>query len=65
MTETIKAFPSQNILGFVETDSAGNKTVKNFSGRIVAYYDADKDLTKDASLTPVAFGDVASGFLLR
>ena len=44
--EIIKDFKGF-IIGWVETDSNGNKTVKDFKGFILGYYDKQADQTKD------------------
>lgn len=44
--ETIKDF-SNIIIGYVDTDSKGNKTATDFYGRIVGYYDKQANVTTD------------------
>ena len=47
------------ILGWVETDSRGNQIVRNFSGKIVAKYDAQGDRTTDFAGRVLSRGNTA------
>ncbi len=51
------------IIGKIETDERGNKTIRNFYGWILGRYDAATDTTRDFYGTIVAKGD-ASGMLI-
>ncbi len=43
---TIRDFTGK-IIGFIETDTLGNKIVRDFYGRIVGKYDKKTDTTRD------------------
>lgn len=51
------------IIGYIETKPNGDKIAKDFSRRILGWYDAATDTTKDFTLRVVARGDVASGLI--
>lgn len=54
------------IIGFIETDTVtGNKTCRDFYGRIVGKYDKKLDLTKDFYGRQVAKGDQLAMLLNR
>lgn len=46
------------ILGFVETDSNGNKVLKDFYGRILGKYNKRLDVTQDFYGRKVGSGDI-------
>lgn len=48
------------IIGFIEEDSAGNKTVKDFHGRILGYYKKALNMTTDFYGRRIAQGDQSS-----
>lgn len=54
--ETIRDF-SGKIIGFIETDSRGNKTVRDFYMRVLGYYDKSQDVTTDFYRRVIARGD--------
>ena len=56
MREPIKDWTGK-ILGFVETDSAGNKILRNFQMQILGKYDKSRDITQDFYGRQVAKGD--------
>ena len=58
----IKQYPSGRIVGFIEIDSNGDKTVKEFSGRILGYYRKSRNGTFDFYGRQLAFGDVTGIF---
>lgn len=60
--ETIRDFYGK-IIGYIETDSKGNKIVKDFYGRIQGYYDKGNNVTRDFYKRIVARGDQAAGLL--
>lgn len=62
MKEPIKLF-SGYIIGYIETDSRGNKTVTNYAGQILGYYKADRNVTTNFAGQVLYFGDMASSFL--
>ena len=45
------------ILGWVETDSSGNKILRDFPGRILGKYNRSLDITQDFYGRTVAKGD--------
>ncbi|WP_300924593.1 hypothetical protein [uncultured Clostridium sp.] len=51
------------IIGYIETDSQGNKTIKDFYKRIKGYYDAKQDVTKNFYKQIIAKGDGSSMLL--
>lgn len=62
-TQIIRDF-SGKIIGYIETDSQGNKTVRDFYRVIKGYYDAKQDVTRDFYKRIIARGD-ACGMLLN
>lgn len=64
MRETIRDFGGR-ILGYVETDSNGNKTVRDFYNRILGYYDAKLNVTRDFYNRVVSRGDAAVGLIYQ
>lgn len=56
---TVKDF-SNLIIGYVDTDAKGNKTVTDFHGRILGYYDVSLDATMDFYRRIIARGDASS-----
>ena len=63
MTERITNFFGQCI-GTIETDSSGNKTVKDFYGRILGHYEKSSNVTKDFYGNILYDGDMASALLI-
>ncbi len=53
---TIRDFTGK-IIGFIETDTLGNKIVRDFYGRIVGKYDKKTDTTRDFYGRIIARGD--------
>lgn len=53
------------ILGYVDTDEKGNKTVRDFQERILGYYDSNLDVTRDFQGRILARGDVASSLIFN
>ena len=60
MKESVKDHYGR-IIGFIETDSVGNKIAKDFYGRIVGKYDKNTNLTKDFYGRVVGKGDQCVG----
>ena len=60
--ETIRDF-NNRIIGYVETDSNGNKTARDFYNRILGYYDAEQKVTRDFYRRIVARGDAVVGLI--
>ena len=63
MKTAIKDFTGR-ILGYISTDSSGNKTVTDFYGRTLGYYRASDDTTRDFYNRIVARGDQV-GMLIK
>ena len=61
MTETIREF-SGKIIGFIDIDSSGNKTARDFYGRILGTYDKNLNVTRDFYGRIVSQGDTLSRF---
>ena len=64
MTRTIRSFGNE-IIGTIEEDCNGNKTVKAFGGRILGYYNSSDDTTRTFGQKIIAHGDIADGFLFE
>ena len=62
--ETIREL-SGKIIGYIETDAQGNKTVRNFYRQVVGKYDANAKVTRDFYGRIVAKGDVSAGLLYK
>ena len=62
--DAIREF-SGKIIGWVETDSSGNKQVRDFSGRILGTYDKRFDVTREFSGRIISQGDTSIGLLYR
>lgn len=58
-TETIRDFNGR-IIGFIEVDSLGNKTVKDFYKRILGRYHKATNTTRDFYGRIIARGDQSS-----
>ena len=63
MTERICDFYGR-CLGTIETEGNGNKTVKDFYGKILGYYDKNQNVTKDFYGRILYRGDMASALLI-
>jgi hypothetical protein len=48
---------SFNIIGYVETDDRGNKTVRDPSFQTKGFYSKGSDVTQDSSFKNLAWGD--------
>ena len=57
----IKKFNMQTV-GYIEIDGNGNKTVKDFYGRILGYYEKSRNATLNFYRQVIAFGDVTGIF---
>ena len=51
------------IIGYIETDSIGNKIVKNYYKRILGRYDKKHDVTRDFYNRIIGKGDLSSMLL--
>lgn len=59
---------SGKIIGYIDTDNSGNKTVRDFYKRVIGYYKKDLNATTDFYGKKLFQGDHASaliGMLLR
>lgn len=54
---------SGKVLGFVETDKKGNQIVKNFGGKVLARYNAEKDWTTDYAGKLLSRGNTAISYI--
>ena len=59
--KAIKKFGGK-IIGYISTDNLGNKTVMDFSRRVLGYYDARRDVTMDFYNRVIAYGDIIGVF---
>ena len=57
--------PNGTILGYIETDQEGNQTARDFSGKILGYYDKRSDLTRDFYGRVTTYGNSVIGFLYK
>lgn len=55
--ETVKDWTGK-ILGFVDKEANGKKTLRDFHGRILGTYDPNLDLTRDFYGRQVGKGDI-------
>ena len=53
---------SRKTVGYIDVDASGNKTVMDFSRRILGYYDASRNVTTNFYRSIVAYGDVTGVF---
>lgn len=51
------------VLGFVETDKNGNQTVRNFGGKVLAYYNKQRDWTTDFAGKVLSRGNTAISYI--
>lgn len=51
------------ILGWIETDDKGNKTVRDFGGWILGYYKKSMDATTDFGGRIIARGDMSASLI--
>ena len=61
MKESIRDFHGR-IVGYIESDGSGSKTVRNFQNVILGYYDAGSDTTRDFQRRIIARGDICGIF---
>lgn len=64
MKEPIKDFYGK-ILGYIDTQSNGDKVVTDFYGKILGYYRKNQNLTTDFYGRIIGRGDVASSLIYR
>lgn len=50
------------IVGFIDIDPNGNKTVKDYGGRILGYYNSQRNETTDFYRRVIAYGDITGIF---
>lgn len=60
--QVIKDFHGR-IIGFIETDDQGNKTVRDYYRRILGFYNKKLNITQDFNKKVVATGDACASFL--
>lgn len=63
MTERITDFYGCCI-GTIETDGSGNKTVKDFYGRVLGHYERSGNVTKDFYGRVLYHGDMSAALLI-
>ena len=51
------------IIGYVDIDSNGNKTLRNEKFQILGYYKANQNITQDSSFRIVGRGDILTSLL--
>jgi len=61
--EAVREF-SGKIIAWIETDTKGNKTIRDFYGRILGKYDKASNTTRDFYGRIIAHGD-QSGMLIH
>ena len=59
--ETISTF-ERRIVGYIDTDSSGNKTVMDFYHKILGYYNRSTNATMTYSRKIIAYGDATGVF---
>lgn len=60
--QTLKTWRGK-IVGFIDTDEFGNKTARDFYGKILGTYDKRLDLTKDFYGKTISRGDVVMSLI--
>lgn len=60
--EPVREF-SGKIIGWIETDNQGNQIIRAFSGRMIAKYDKQSDVTRDFYGKIISKGNTAVGQL--
>jgi len=63
ITRTVIKDSSFRIVGYIEQDSAGNKTVKDSNFRVLGYYKKDTDTTTDVYGRIIAYGDMSGSLI--
>ena len=63
MRETIRKWGG-TIIGYIDVESNGDKTVRDFSGCILGYYRKSRNQTTDFSGRILYEGDMASALLV-
>ena len=53
---------SGQIVGFYEVQPNGDKTIKDFYGRILGFYEKGRDVTTDFYRRIIGFGDISGIF---
>ena len=61
-TQVIKDFGGR-ILGYIDIDDKGNKTVRDFYRKILGYYDKQLDVTRDFYKRIISRGDMSSALI--
>ena len=55
---------SRMIIGYIDEESNGDKTVRDYSLRILGYYRRSDDTTRDYSLRIRFYGDMSAALLV-
>ena len=65
MIREIRDYHSRMLIGTIEEEPNGDRTVRNLAGIILGQYVADRDLTIDFYGRPLYIGDVTAALLLQ
>ncbi|MCQ2792029.1 MAG: hypothetical protein MJ208_00735 [Bacilli bacterium] len=52
-----------NIIGYIDTESNGNKTLRDKHYNILGYYKASSNITQDSHYNTVGHGDILTTLL--
>lgn len=63
-TQTIRDFYGR-VLGYIETESNGDKTVRDFYHVILGYYNKRQDVTTDFYRRIIGRGDMSSALIYQ
>lgn len=59
----IREFVTQRIVGYIDTAPNGDRTVRDFYGKILGYYTKQNNYTKDFYGHIICTGDATAAFL--
>lgn len=62
--ESIRLFSGQ-VIGWVETESNGDKIYKNFAGQVLGYYRKSRNVTTDWYGRVTSYGDTGVVFIFK
>jgi hypothetical protein len=54
--------PNGQLVGYYECEDNGDKTIRDYTGRILGYYSKSYDRTMDHRRSIIAYGDVSGVF---
>ena len=54
--------PNGNLVGYYEIEDNGDKTIRDYTGKILGYYSKSFDRTMDNRSNIIAYGDVSGVF---